>query len=123
MRRTQRWMILGYALTGLALAMPCARAQGVEVTATVTVQPKNSTNTARRKSDRSSADVVVWLTPLQPDPEHPAAADHPGPFRLVQKEKTVLASSAGHSCRQQRRVSERRSLLPQCLLTLQRQAF
>jgi plastocyanin len=86
-RRTQRWMIFGYALAGLALATPLARAQGVEVTATVIVQPKNSPNPAKHKNDRSSADVVVWLTPLQPDPEHPAAAGHPGPFRLVQKEK------------------------------------
>jgi plastocyanin len=86
----QRWMILGYALVGLALAMPLARAQGVEVTATVIVQPKNSGTAAKHKNDFISADVVVWLTPLQPDPAHTAATGHPGPFRLVQKEKQFL---------------------------------
>ena len=30
--------------------------------------------------------MVVWLTPLKPD-GRPAATGHPGPFRLVQKDK------------------------------------
>jgi plastocyanin len=41
---------------------------------------------ARHKAVLSPANVVVWLTPLQPD-KRPAATGHPGPFRLVQKNK------------------------------------
>ena len=54
------------------------------MTAQVSVQDK--TSTARHKAALSSADVVMWLTPLQPD-GRPASAGHPGPFRLVQKDK------------------------------------
>jgi hypothetical protein len=81
-RPGQRSKIFGYALFGLALT--AAHAQGVEVTAHVTVQDKAAA--AKHKGTPSSADVVVWLTPLRPDP-HPAATGHPGPFRLVQKDK------------------------------------
>ncbi len=86
MRRMQYWMILGSTLAGLALATT-ARAQGADVTVTVAVQSKDPANTAKHKGDRGSADVVVWLTPLQPDSAHPAETGHPGPFRLVQKDK------------------------------------
>jgi plastocyanin len=79
----QRSMIVGFALLSLAFAGPYAYAQGVEVTAQVQVQDKAA---AKHKASPSSADVVVWLTPLQPD-GHPASTGHPGPFRLVQKDK------------------------------------
>jgi plastocyanin len=69
----------------LTLAGLRAQAQGVEVTAHIVVQDK-TVATAQHKGTPSSADIVVWLTPLQPDP-HPASTGHPGPFRLVQKDK------------------------------------
>jgi hypothetical protein len=80
----QRWIIIGYALFNLPFAASCAQAQGVDVTAHVLVQGK--TPAAGHKASVSSAGVVVWLIPLQPD-AHPAALGHPGPFRLVQKDK------------------------------------
>ena len=84
MRTTQCWIIVGYAMFQLAFADSRAQAQGVEVTAHVQVQDK--TAAGKQKSSVSSANVVVWLTPLQPD-GRPAAIGHPGPFRLVQKDK------------------------------------
>ena len=84
MRPLQRWIIFGYALFNMALTGSPAQAQGAEVTAHVVVQDK--TAAGKHKGSMSSADVVVWLTPLQPD-GHSAATGHPGPFRLVQKNK------------------------------------
>lgn len=81
MRSKQHLLIIGYALLHLALA--CAQAQGVDVTAQVVMQDKTA---AKHKHPPNLADVVVWLTPLQPD-SHPASTGHPGPFRLVQKDK------------------------------------
>jgi plastocyanin len=87
----RRWMILGCA--GLAMAAAAgAQGRGVEVSAHVRID--NSTankmadkmGTARQKASASPANVVVWLTPLGPD-KRPAATGHPGPFRLVQKNK------------------------------------
>jgi plastocyanin len=68
-----------------AFAALRTQAQGVEVTAHIVVQDKTIAS-AQQKGAPSSANVVVWLTPLQPDP-HPASTGHPGPFRLVQKDK------------------------------------
>jgi len=79
-----RWIIFGCVLFCLALSGTRAPAQGVEVTARVTVQDK--TVAGKHKGTPNSANAVVWLTPLQPDP-HPTTAGHPGPFRLVQKDK------------------------------------
>lgn len=84
MRPRRRWITLACALFNLALAASRALAQGAEVTAHVTVRDKAAA--ARHKSTPNSTGVVVWLTPLQPDP-HPASTGHPGPFRLVQKDK------------------------------------
>jgi plastocyanin len=75
-------LIIGFALFGLALAS--APAQGVDVTAQVQMQDKAAA--AKHKDPPSPADVVVWLTPLGPN-GHPASTGHPGPFRLVQKDK------------------------------------
>ena len=86
MRSTQRWIICGYALFHLTLAGARAHAQGAEVTAHVLVQDKMGGAT-RHKGDLSSAGVVLWLTPLQPDVHPAATAGHPGPFRLIQKDK------------------------------------
>ena len=84
MRTTQRWIIFAYTLVNLAIAGSYARAQGVEVSAHVMVQAK--TAAGKHRDAPSSADVVVWLVPFRPD-GRPAATGHPGPFRLVQKDK------------------------------------
>ncbi len=89
MRPTQRWIIIGYALLNLALAGSHARAQGVEVTAQVMVQEKAGAGVPRHKGNPRAESTVVWLTPLQPD-GHSAATGHPGPFRLVQKDKMFM---------------------------------
>ena len=89
MRPTQRWIIIGYALFNLALASSHAKAQGVEVTANVIVQAKPGAGAPGHKSNLSTENAVVWLTPLQPD-GHPAATGHPGPFKLVQKDKMFM---------------------------------
>jgi plastocyanin len=77
--------IIGTASLILAIAGPRIQAQGVDVTAHVVVLDKDGKATAH-KNNPSSAEVVVWLTPMQPD-SRPASAGHPGPFRLVQKNK------------------------------------
>jgi plastocyanin len=82
-RSLQRWIIFGFVLVNLVLAGPSLRAQSAEVTAHVAVQDKAA---ASKHKEISSADVVVWLTPMQPD-GRPATTGHPGPFRLVQKDK------------------------------------
>jgi len=82
LRSKQRSLIIGFALCNIALAS--ARAQGVDVSAQVRLQDKAAA--AKHKDAPSPADVVVWLTPLEPN-GHPASIGHPGPFRLVQKDK------------------------------------
>jgi hypothetical protein len=77
--------IIGTASLILAIAGPRIQAQGVDVTAHVVVLDKDGKATAH-KNNPSSAEVVVWLTPMQPD-SRPATVGHPGPFRLVQKNK------------------------------------
>ena len=73
-----------------------ALAQGVEVTAHISIENK----TAAQKPASGVSDVVVWLTPLQPD-ANLASMGHPGPFRLVQKDKMftphLLVVPAGSS--------------------------
>jgi plastocyanin len=80
----QRWTSFALAVFNLALAGLYVQAQGVEVTAHVLVQSK--VVAGKHKDNLSSADVVVWLTPAKPDGRS-AATGHPGPFRLVQKDK------------------------------------
>lgn len=77
--------IIAFASLILAFAGPRVQAQGVDVTAHVVVLDKDAKATAH-KNNPGSAGVVVWLTPMQPD-SRPASAGHPGPFRLVQKNK------------------------------------
>lgn len=84
MRYGQLWSI-GCALLLPTIAPLCAYSQGVEVTAHVRVQAAHGTAGSNRAT-QGSADVVVWLAPLQSDP-NPASTGHPGPFRLVQKNK------------------------------------
>jgi hypothetical protein len=86
--RPGRYQIfVGCALLNLALAESRVQAQGTEVTANVVVQDKSAAG--KHKSNPSSADVVVWLIPLKSD-GRPAATGHPGPFRLVQKDKMFI---------------------------------
>ena len=80
--------IVSSALLTLAFAGLCAQAQGVEITAHVAVHGKDGKGMAH-KSNPNSGEVVVWLSPMQPD-SRPASAGHPGPFRLVQKDKMFV---------------------------------
>lgn len=89
MRPAPSWIFVGYALLYLALAGSRTLAQGAEVTAHVLVQDKSAALSARHKNSPRSSDAVMWLTPLQPD-AHPASTGHPGPFRLVQKDKMFM---------------------------------
>lgn len=61
----------------------CATAQGVDVSADFVV----ARNTAQSHKSATPLEVVLWLTPLQPLPPHSPKPLHPGPFRLVQKNK------------------------------------
>ena len=86
--------------TGCVLSLvlcASALAQGVDVTAHVAVEGRPG---ATHRHTPSAAEVVVWLTPLQPD-ANPATMGHPGPFRLVQKDKMftphLLVVPAGSS--------------------------
>jgi hypothetical protein len=81
--------IAGCALLGLALAGVCAHAQGVDVSFHVAIGTDSGARTARHKEGASPAGVVVWLIPMQPD-RRPASFGHPGPFRLVQKDKMFM---------------------------------
>ena len=87
MRPGRYQIFVGCALLNLALAESRVQAQGTEVTANVVVQDKSAAG--KHKSNPSSADVVVWLIPLKSD-GRPAATGHPGPFRLVQKDKMFI---------------------------------
>jgi plastocyanin len=85
--RTQRGSVVLSCLLSLTLASRVARAQGVDVTVKVIVQPKTAASAARHKGDLGSAGVVVWLTPIDAAAARLASIGHPGPFRLVQKGK------------------------------------
>jgi hypothetical protein len=80
----QHSIIIGSVWLCLAISGALAQAQGVDVTAQVRI--KDAAATPGPKGDRNSGDVVVWLTPTQPGGP-PAVTGHPGPFRLVQKDK------------------------------------
>jgi plastocyanin len=80
---TLRWMIFGCWI--LVAGSPAfeAHAQGVEVSATITMRAGD----AKHKSISSAANVVLWLTPLQPPAAKVAATVRQTPYRLVQKDK------------------------------------
>ena len=91
MRKRQHWKMVACIASGLALAVPRLLAQGVDVSVPVEQQPSNAPQKGGGKGNMQKmkmppSDVVVWLTPLQPD-AHFADAVHGGPFRLVQKDK------------------------------------
>jgi plastocyanin len=88
-RNTLRWMIFGWSIF---LAMSSAidmKAQGVEVSATVVIHSQPSRD-RRHKAVPSAANVVVWLSPLQPMVAKPASATRQTPYRLVQKDKMFM---------------------------------
>ncbi|HEY5056024.1 MAG TPA: hypothetical protein VII58_07675 [Acidobacteriaceae bacterium] len=66
-------------------------AEGVDVTAHVAFQNRAGATAHKTAADRmtSPGEVVIWLTPLQPD-RTPAAVGHAGSFRLVQKDKMFM---------------------------------
>jgi plastocyanin len=99
MRGAQCWMSIGFGCA-LLLAAAGARAQGVEVTAHASIADKatagrgkaagqSKAGDAAHKAAASLANVVVWLSPLQPD-ARPVSMGHAGPFRLVQKDKMFM---------------------------------
>jgi plastocyanin len=85
MVQDRRRRIVRLTLLLLAIADVRVWAQGVDVTAHVLIQTKHGMVTPR-KGSQGPADVVVWLSPLQAD-SRAATTGHPGPFRLVQKDK------------------------------------
>jgi plastocyanin len=87
MRRAQGLLIFECVFAAMAFAAMPSHAQVVDVAAKVLVLQKASPDPGRHRASLTSANVVVWLSPLQPDPAHPASTGHPGPFRLVQKDK------------------------------------
>ena len=104
MRRSNS-LIAGLGITLTMTYALCAHAQGVDVTAHVTIQKaaeKMAGMTMRKSAGvvASPADVVVWLTPLKPD-GNATSMGHTGPFRLVQKDKMftphLLVVPAGSS--------------------------
>ena len=72
------------ACLAFAYITPWAHAQGVDVTAQVVMQQK--IQVTKRKAQLPPADVVVWLSPLQPEATR-RVNEHPGLYRLVQKDK------------------------------------
>lgn len=74
-------------LSWAVLAGPPARAQGATVSAAIVVQPNPSAPASGRKRGASAEDVVLWLTPLASGASRVRDLQHPGPFRLVQKNK------------------------------------
>src|SRR6201996_2345555 len=79
--RTVRWMALGCWMMVAGFGVSAMRAQGVEVSGKVVMRTQKAA-----KGQPDAADVVVWLTPLQPGTVAPKAAG-PGGYRLVQKHK------------------------------------
>jgi plastocyanin len=85
----QRGNIFGYILFGVALHGAVAYAQGVDVTAQVLVQRPAQGKATTAKPNANSADVAVWLVPMQPGATRPDTG-HPGPYRLIQKNKQFI---------------------------------
>jgi len=78
--------MIGLTILGcwLQAANPTARGQVVDVTAKVVVH--GALNPASANKHSGVSDVVVWLTPLQPQTSKPATQS-PGQYRLLQRDK------------------------------------
>lgn len=88
MRNTVRWMIFGGWMFFTALSAIEMRAQGVEVSATVSIHSPISQGKGH-KAISSVENVVIWLSPLQPLAK-PAVSTRQTPYRLVQKDKMFM---------------------------------
>lgn len=89
-------------MAAVVAAKPLLYAQGVDVSAVVTVQRRAGLPQAKHEKSPSPSDVVLWLTPV--GAAIPAISDNPrhkGPFRLVQRDKQftphLLVVPAGSS--------------------------
>jgi plastocyanin len=83
-RGSFRWMVLACCS---ALLDPVVLAQGMDVSAKIVIRgDKRTSSNIPHKGSSDSANVVVWLSPMQPVDPKPASAQHP-PYRLLQKDK------------------------------------
>ena len=85
MHRALCWMIF-LGITSLPGASLPLQAQGVDVSAKIILHPPGKAGDAKHKGSVSAANIVIWLSPLQPGAARPAAA-HQTTYRLVQKNK------------------------------------
>jgi plastocyanin len=81
-RCSLRWMMVSCTM----LIGPALLAQGADVSATIVIHSDKRTTGSAHKTGASTANVVVWLSPLQPEDPKPAPAAH-SPYRLLQKDK------------------------------------
>jgi plastocyanin len=79
------WLIWTAIISLPGTTLPL-QAQGVDVTAKIILRPSDKAGEARHKAPANAANVVVWLSALQPVATRPAAA-HQNTYRLVQKNK------------------------------------
>jgi plastocyanin len=89
-RSFERWTILGSVLMGLSLQQ--IRGQGVEVSGKILIHTLVQPSGKRQKDLQvppSTANVVVWLTPLRPSVVTPGPT-HQTSYRLVQKGKMFI---------------------------------
>src|SRR5215472_7706967 len=80
-----RVTVLGILILGLFGASSSARAQGVDVSVKVEIQPEASTHGTSKLSSDSNG-VVLWLSPLQASAAG-RQQPHPNSYRLIQKGK------------------------------------
>jgi plastocyanin len=81
-RSSLRWTIACCTM----LLGPELLAQGADVSAKIVIHADRRTANGTHKIGADTANVVVWLTPLQPVDTKSAPASHP-PYRLLQKDK------------------------------------
>jgi plastocyanin len=71
----------------LVLGVTQSHAQGVEVTAKIVVNKILASADKKHKDSPETANVVLWLSSLKPDPPTPPPPARQTPYRLVQKNK------------------------------------
>jgi plastocyanin len=69
------------------LCAPLLQAQGVSVSAKILVRSQRPAEEARHRTTANSANVVVWLVPLQPADPKPVDPPRQTSYRLIQKNK------------------------------------
>src|ERR1700733_15139031 len=89
------WIVL------LVLGVTQSHAQGVEVSAKIVVNKILTSADKKHKDSPETANVVLWLSSLKPDPPTPPPPARQTPYRLVQKNKmftpNLLVVPAGTS--------------------------